>query len=42
MIGLHKGLITHGRYSQLVYRAMSVLLMPMFLYMTTLSVITTT
>ena len=40
--GDHNGLITHGRYSQLVYSAMSVLEMPRFLYRMTDSVIATT
>ena len=41
-IGLHSGLITQGRYSQLVYRAMSVLEMPRRLYMMTETVMTIT
>jgi hypothetical protein len=40
--GLHSGLMTQGRYSQLVYSAICVLLTPRFLYSTTASVITTT
>ena len=40
--GLHSGLMTQGRYSQLVYRAMSVLEMPRRLYMTTETLITMT
>ncbi|MNR60914.1 hypothetical protein D3C85_1825170 [compost metagenome] len=40
--GDHSGLITHGRYSQPVYSAISVLEMPVFLYIATDSVITTT
>ncbi len=41
-IGLQSGLMTHGRYSQLVYNAMSVFEMPSRLYMTTETVITAT
>ena len=40
--GDHSGLMTQGRYSQLVYSAMSVLETSRFLYITTDSVITTT
>ena len=40
--GLHKGFMTQGRYNQLVYKAMSVLLTPMFLNMMTATVMTTT
>ena len=40
--GDHKGLITHGRYSQLVYSAMSVFETPSRLYMTTETDITKT
>jgi len=40
--GLHSGLITHGRYNQLVYSAMSVFEMPRRLYITTDIVITMT
>jgi len=40
--GLHSGLMTHGRYSQLVYSAISVLEMPNRLYMTTDMVMTIT
>ena len=40
--GLQSGLITHGRYSQLVYNAMSVLEIFIRLYMITASVITAT
>src|ERR1041385_2665247 len=40
--GLHSGLITHGRYNQLVYRAISEFEIPMLLYMMTDTVITTT
>ena len=40
--GDHSGLITQGKYSQLVYSAMAVLSMPRFLYMTTDKVMTTT
>ena len=41
-IGLHSGLITQGRYSQLVYSAMSVFEMPSRLYMMTETDITKT
>jgi hypothetical protein len=40
--GLQKGLITHGRYNQLVYRAISVFDSPKRLYMITETVITAT
>ena len=40
--GLHSGLMTQGRYSQLVYSAMSVLEMPSRLYITTDMVMTMT
>ena len=40
--GLQNGLITQGRYNQLVYRAMSVLEIPSFLYIITEMVITAT
>ena len=41
-IGLHSGLITQGRYNQLVYKAMSVFEIPNRLNMITATVITTT
>jgi hypothetical protein len=40
--GLQNGLITHGKYNQLVYKAMSVLDIPMRLYKITEMVITAT
>jgi hypothetical protein len=40
--GLQKGLMTHGSPNQLVYRAISVSLMPICMYITTATVITTT
>ena len=40
--GAHKGLMTQGKYNQLVYRAISVLEIPSFLYMMTDRVMTTT
>jgi len=40
MNGLHNGLITHGKFSQPVYKATSVLEMPMRLYITNDNVIT--
>lgn len=40
--GLQNGLITHGKYSQLVYKAISVFEIPRRLYMMTDTVITTT
>jgi hypothetical protein len=41
MTGLQNGLITQGRYNQLVYKAISVLEIPILLYMITDTVITT-
>ena len=40
--GLQKGLITHGKYNQLVYKAISVLDIPKRLYMITEIVMTAT
>ena len=42
MNGLHNGFIAQGKYSQLVYKAISVLEMPSLLYMITDTVITMT
>ncbi len=40
--GLQNGLMTHGKYNQLVYKAISVLDIPMRLYKITEMVITAT
>ena len=40
--GLQRGFMTHGKYNQLVYNAMSVLEMPSLLNMITATVMATT